>query len=235
MRAQDIAENGADYAHLNALHSPAMFFSDWLKPWLARHSWTNAMWRPHCSYFDTDAETDSKAEATSAEVRVKLNGTLIHPISNENHHTAENGVARREKHKAGMQMRHALILLERFTLLAFDVYVELTGPGYVELMIDSPFGRMCILQTVTPVEPLLQRVTHQIYSPPLLAPYAKIVFLGECLMFERDVEIWHHKQFQRQPILVREDRTIVAYRRWYSQFYSAQSPTYQNAMKNLQW
>lgn len=232
--AQDIPENGADYAHLNVLHSSSIFLTKWLKPWLARHSWSNAMWRPCCSHSDTDAEMDPEA-ASSAEIRVKFNGTSIHTMSNGNHPATENRTAKQEKHKAGMQLRHTLILLERFTLFTFDVNVELTGPGYVKLIIDSIFGRICILQTVTPVEPVLQRVTHLIYSPPLLAPYAKMIFLGECLMFARDVAIWHYKQFRRKPILVREDRAIVAYRRWYLQFYSAQSPTYQNATKSLQW
>ncbi|EZA57404.1 hypothetical protein DMN91_009120 [Ooceraea biroi] len=242
---QDVAENGADLAHLSAVHGPAMFFSDNVS-WLARHSWTNAVWRPYCPYSsETEDETMNKTNTEATEVRVKLNGaSSVEPISNghvvdhvEGHATAttENVVGRREKYKASMQMRHSLVLLERFTLLGMRVSVEQIGPGYVELLIDTSFGSMYILQTVTPIEPLLQRVTHQIFSPALLAPYAKLIFLGECLMFERDIAIWTHKKFERQPTLVREDRAILAYRRWYSQFYSAHSPTYQMATKNLLW
>lgn len=243
---QDVAENGADLAHLSAVHGPAMFFSGNVS-WLARHSWTNAIWRPHCPYSsETEDGTLNKANAETAEVRVKLNGTSsVQPISNGHvvdhvgSHvaaaTTENAIGRREKHKASMQMRHSLVLLERFTLLDIRVSVEQIGPGYVELLIDTSLGSMYILQTVTPIEPLLQRVTHQIFSSALLAPYAKLIFLGECLMFERDIAIWNHKKFERQPTLVREDRAIVAYRRWYSQFYSANSPTYQTATRNLLW
>jgi len=182
-------------------------------------------------------DEDANADAEAAKMHAKLNGASIHPIENDNEArhlaVAENG--RREKHKAGLRMCHKFILLERFNFLEIDVRAEQIGPSYVQLMIDSSFGPMCILQTVTPIEPLLQRVTHLIFSPPLLAPYANLVFLGECVMFERDIMIWNYKKYERQPILVREDRAILAYRRWYSQFYSDHSPTYQTAMKDLQW
>lgn len=210
-----------------------MFLSGNLS-WLARHLWiTHAGWRPHDNQTDED-------EAEAAKMRAKLNGVSIHPIENGNEdhrHLAvtENGFGRREKHKAGLHMCHKFILLERFSVLEIDVRATQIGPSYVEMMIDTSLGPMCILQTVTPIEPLLQRVTHQIFSPPLLAPYANLIFLGECVMFERDVMIWNYKKYERQPILVREDRAILAYRRWYSQFYSDHSPTYQMAMKDLQW
>ncbi|XP_070157365.1 cholesterol 7-desaturase nvd [Polyergus mexicanus] len=241
---QEIAENGADIAHLSAVHGPAMFFSSNVS-WLARHSWTtDVSWRPYCLYNETNVDKEMDAVAKKAEVRVKLNSELTdYPIAGnddeKNHYhfpVVENeGIGRRQKHKAGLQMRHSLTLLERFTVLVVDVRVEQIGPGYVELLLDTSFGPVCILQTVTPIEPMLQRVTHQIFSPPLLAPYANLVFLGECIMFERDVVIWNHKKYERHPILVSEDRAIREYRRWYSQFYSAHSPTYQTAIQNLQW
>ncbi|KYM94135.1 3-chlorobenzoate-3,4-dioxygenase oxygenase subunit [Cyphomyrmex costatus] len=151
------------------------------------------------------------------------------------HLTSVHAKSNKEKHKAGLHMCHKLVLLERFSVMEIDVLAEQIGPSYVELIITTSIGPMYILQTVTPVEPLLQRVTHQIYSPPLLAPYANLIFLGECVMFERDIKIWNYKRYERQPILVREDRAIQAYRRWYSQFYSEHSPTYETAMKDLQW
>lgn len=241
---QEIAENGADIAHLSAVHGPVLFLSGRV-PWLAQHTWTtNVPWRPHNSYSETDTDKELDTIAKKAEVCVKVNGELTdYPIADngdekKHHHfaVAENEtVGRREKHKAGLQLRHSLTLLDRFTVLVIDVRVEQIGPGYVELSIDTSFGPMCILQTVTPVEPMLQRVIHQIFSPPLLAPYANLLFFGECAMFERDVVIWNHKRYERQPMLVSEERAIREYRRWYSQFYSTHSPTYQMAIENLQW
>lgn len=203
--------------------------------WLARHLWiTYTGWRSHCSY---DNQTDEDEEAP--KTRAKLNSVSIHPIENNNRNrhfaVSQNSFGSKGKHKAGLHMCHKLILLERFSVMEIDVLAEQIGPSYVELMINTSIGPMYILQTVTPVEPLLQRVTHQIFSPPLLAPYANLIFLGECVMFERDVKIWNYKRYERQPILVREDRAIQAYRRWYSQFYSEHSPTYETAMKDLQW
>ncbi|XP_018405083.1 PREDICTED: cholesterol 7-desaturase-like [Cyphomyrmex costatus] len=231
---QEIAENGADPAHLTSVHGPVMFLSGNFS-WLARHLWiTYTGWRPHCSH---DNQTDEDEEA--AKSCNKLNNMSIHPIENgkENRQFAisQNSFSNKEKHKAGLHMCHKLVLLERFSVMEIDVLAEQIGPSYVELIITTSIGPMYILQTVTPVEPLLQRVTHQIYSPPLLAPYANLIFLGECVMFERDIKIWNYKRYERQPILVREDRAIQAYRRWYSQFYSEHSPTYETAMKDLQW
>ncbi|XP_072762507.1 cholesterol 7-desaturase nvd [Anoplolepis gracilipes] len=241
---QEIAENGADIAHLTAVHGPIMFLSDNASS-IARHSWTtNISWRPHCSYNKTDDASEKISTITKeTEVRVKLNGELTdYSIVNSDkkihYHfpvTKNEEIDRKEKHKAGLQLRHTLTLLEHFSFLVLDVHVEQIGPGYVELLLNTTFGSMCIVQTVTPIEPMLQRVTHQIFSPPLLAPYANLVFLGECVMFERDVTIWNHKKYEKQPILVSEDRAIREYRRWYSQFYSANSPTYQTAVENLQW
>lgn len=193
--------------------------------WLAQHLWTvNRGWQPHCSY-------DNETEA--AKIRDKLNGTSN---TGDRHLTVtENGFGKREKHKAGLQMSHRLILLKRFNMMEVNVHAEQIGPSYVELIIDTSFGSMCILQTVTPIEPLLQRVTHQVFSPPLLTPYANLIFMAECVMFQRDIMVWNYKKYERHPILVREDRTILAYRRWYSQFYSDHSPTYQTAVKDLQW
>ncbi|XP_012536044.1 cholesterol 7-desaturase isoform X2 [Monomorium pharaonis] len=233
---QEIAENGADPAHLNAVHGPAMFLPGNLS-WLAQHVWiVNSGWRPHCSKTDEDA---TNADAEAVKIRAKLNSVLIDPIknSNENRQLAivENGFDKREKHKAGLRMCHKLVLLNSLNLMEIEVHAEQIGPSYVELVINTSFGSFCILQTVTPIEPLLQRVTHQIFSPPLLTPYANLIFLAECVMFERDIKIWNYKKYERQPILVREDRAILAYRRWYSQFYSDNSPTYQIAMKDLQW
>ncbi|KZC11276.1 hypothetical protein WN55_02367, partial [Dufourea novaeangliae] len=203
----EIAENGADTAHLSAVHGPTVF-SNFVHPlsMIARHSWTNDGWTPHSSL------TESK----------RSNG--------ENENDTED-----LNHRAYTTLRHSLVLFERYKLWHVDVHVQQIGPGYVEMMMDTFFGRLCILQTVTPMEPLLQKVVHVIYGPPLLSPYALLIFIGETLMFERDVAIWNRKKFEKQPLLVKEEKGILSYRRWYGQFYSQHSPSYHSAMKSLQW
>ncbi|XP_018314280.1 cholesterol 7-desaturase [Mycetomoellerius zeteki] len=232
---QDVTENGPDVAHLNELHSPVIFLSRKFS-WLARHLWIiYTRWQPNWSYDSQTDEEDEEAVKTSA----KLKGMSIHPIKNSNrnrHFTVAQNVDRsREKHKASVHLCHKLILLERFSLMESDVRAEQIGPGIIELNVNTSFGSLYILLTITPVEPLLQRVIHLIFSPPLLAPYANLLFLGECVMFERDIRIWNSKRFEQHPILTHEDRTIQVYRRWYTQFYSDHSPTYETAMKDLQW
>ncbi|XP_017891357.1 cholesterol 7-desaturase [Ceratina calcarata] len=207
---QEVAENGADLAHLSAVHGPPIFSSkvtNYLSSF-ARHSWSNVNWTPHNSYLEFQESEDTGSKKPDGE---------------------------NLRHRAYMTLRHRLILFEKFKVMHLDVDVQQVGPGYVELMMHTPLGSMCIFQTVTPMEPLLQKVTHVMYSPRYLAPYASMLFLGECLMFERDVAIWNRKKFEKQPLLVKEDKSILAYRRWYAQFYSQHSLSYHSAMRSLQW
>lgn len=207
-------------------------------PWLARHSWTQAEWKPQAS-----RPRDGKASAVDEQREGRgVDGepeTKVNEVRGSSGEEEEisNGKkdGKMKSHKATMRLRHSLILLERIAVLELNVKAEQIGPGYVELLVQSSIGPMCILQTVTPLEPLLQRVTHLMFAPPLIAPLATIVLFGETLMFERDVAVWNHKRFEQRPLLVREDRSILAYRRWYAQFYSPHSPTYQSATQSLQW
>ncbi|XP_077944358.1 cholesterol 7-desaturase nvd isoform X3 [Gasterosteus aculeatus] len=45
--------------------------------------------------------------------------------------------------------------------------------------------------------------------------------------FERDVMIWNNKKYISKPLLVKEDSAIQKHRRWFSQFYSENSPQLQ--------
>ncbi|XP_015111307.1 cholesterol 7-desaturase [Diachasma alloeum] len=192
---QEVPENGADWAHLTALHGPGMFLGSYL-PCLSRHSWTDTDWKPRPD------------------------------------HLPEEVPAR--PHQAFAALSHTLILFDKFSLMHLRVMAEQIGPGYVELIMNTSLGKMFIIQTVTPIEPFLLRVTHSVYSTPWNALFGKIIFLGECFMFERDVHVWNHKVFLKNPLLLPEEKKIKAFRKWYKQFYSANSPTYQS-IKSLEW
>lgn len=57
------------------------------------------------------------------------------------------------------------------------------GPAFVHLRLHSPtFGEFQIFQTITPVEPLLQKVVHRFYASPFLGPIMKILIYGESVM-----------------------------------------------------
>lgn len=67
-------------------------------------------------------------------------------------------------------------------LLIFFYFMLKVGPGYVNMMIDTTLGPLAIIQVVTPIEPLLQRVVHRIFCPPILMLYAHITLIGEAIM-----------------------------------------------------
>ncbi|OXU20966.1 hypothetical protein TSAR_010717 [Trichomalopsis sarcophagae] len=198
---QDIPENGADWAHLGAIHGPAMLPTDMFTK-IMHHRWTNISW-----------STTSQNEATADD-------------SEEQN---------KEKHIAYLTLHHDLILFDKFSILTLKVKGRQVGPGCVEINLESALGPMFIVQTVTPVQPLVHRVTHTMYASRFASFYSKIVFIGECIMFERDVRVWNHKKFMHNPALVKEDRTIKAFRKWYQQFYSENSPTYESCKASLDW
>ncbi|XP_070408666.1 cholesterol 7-desaturase nvd [Nothobranchius furzeri] len=130
-------------------------------------------------------------------------------------------------HCSKMLINHSLTVFgHHFSLLDMQVVARQVGPGLVFLQIDDRFfGRGVILQCVTPVEPLLQRVSHTIYyqsNVPALVP--KFFLTVESIQFERDIMIWNNKKYISQPLLVKEDAAIQKHRRWYGQFYSQNSP-----------
>ncbi|XP_068191331.1 cholesterol 7-desaturase nvd isoform X1 [Antennarius striatus] len=114
----------------------------------------------------------------------------------------------------------------RCPLLDIQVVARQVGPGLVFLLFHHALlGRGVIMHCVTPVEPLLQCVSHTIFYqrniPPLVP---KVILRGECVQFERDVMIWNNKRYVSRPLIVKEDSAIQKHRRWFSQFYSENSP-----------
>lgn len=195
---QDIPENGADVAHLAAVHQPnCLSGSDirYMRPnWgaIGKHIWV-ASW----------------------------------------HAPEENS----PPHIARMDLTHTFKFFNKFEFATVDVKAYQIGPGYVQLMMQTGIGPMAILQTVTPVEPLVQRVIHRFYAPRNLgnAFFQRFSVWAETIMFERDMMIWNHKQFADNPLLIKEDRLIKSYRKWYSQFYSENSVSYRAAKETLDW
>ena len=48
--------------------------------------------------------------------------------------------------------------------------------------------------------------------------------------------IWNNKQYMSRPLLVQEDKLLSRFRRWYSQFYSENSPKMESFRKeDLEW
>eukprot|EP00054_Salpingoeca_dolichothecata_P017775 m.107671 g.107671 ORF g.107671 m.107671 type:complete len:171 (-) comp22591_c0_seq1:206-718(-) len=93
------------------------------------------------------------------------------------------------------------------------------------------------IDTHTPTQTHAQDLTHTIFCEPKIPTFiAKIFMLGEARQVERDVMVWNNKTYQKKPLLVPEDSLIAKHRRWYSQFYSENSPTFSFMMKkSLAW
>ena len=62
------------------------------------------------------------------------------------------------------------------------MYFFQIGPGIVYLVFDSMFGRGVFVQSITPVEPLVQKLVHNVYLdwklPKILA---KFFMYGEAI------------------------------------------------------
>ncbi|NWU08083.1 DAF36 desaturase, partial [Cephalopterus ornatus] len=142
------------------------------------------------------------------------------------------------EHCSRLLLQHsATIFGKRLCLMDLTVSARQVGPGLVYLIFEHAFlGRGIILQTVTPLEPLLQRVVHKIYyqkNIPAIVP--KFILRAECVQFERDITIWNNKQYLSKPLLVREDSGIQRHRCWFSQFYSEGSARPPAKEENLDW
>ncbi|KAG8447362.1 hypothetical protein GDO86_014722 [Hymenochirus boettgeri] len=142
------------------------------------------------------------------------------------------------KHCSELLLEHSIrIFGKHFSLIDVNVVARQVGPGIVFLFFKHAFlGSGVIVQCVTPMEPLLQQVSHSIYyqkNIPSIVP--KFILRAECTQFERDVMIWNNKKYISKPLLVKEDAGIQKHRRWYSQFYSENSPQMTFQEEGLDW
>lgn len=157
------------------------------------------------------------------------------------------------KHIATVLISHVMKIW-KFEFVEMKVLVKQVGPGYVLLFAESFFGPMVFLQTLTPVEPLVQKLSHYFYGPRSLAWLAKFTVVAESinvkfmdflwfkinwelfLKVERDIMVWNHKTFVQNPLLPKEDKQIKLFRAWYGQFYTENSKSFSESKSNsLSW
>lgn len=58
---------------------------------------------------------------------------------------------------------------------------------------------------------------------------------AHAIQLERDITVWNTKTFHKKPLLLKEDHLILAYRRWYSQFYSEKTIYSEQDKDSLDW
>jgi len=58
-----------------------------------------------------------------------------------------------------------------------------------------------------------------------------------CMQVERDIMIWNNKKYEAKPVFAKsnEDSLIARHRRWYSMFYSENSPRLQFRKDDMSW
>ncbi|ODM93888.1 Cholesterol desaturase daf-36, partial [Orchesella cincta] len=129
------------------------------------------------------------------------------------------------EHEAVMRVNHLIKIFNKISCFHLTVDVHQIGPGIVLMYFETIIGKGILIQNVTPLEPMLQRVVHRFYSSPtFLHPVGLLILYGEAVQISRDIRIWNRKTFLRNPVFTKEDKQIRAFRRWYSQFYSKNSP-----------
>nr|XP_033816463.1 cholesterol 7-desaturase-like isoform X1 [Geotrypetes seraphini] len=141
-------------------------------------------------------------------------------------------------HCSQMFLEHALTLFgKHFALLDLHVIARQVGPGLVFMTFKHDFlGSGVILLCVTPVEPLLQRVSHSIYyQENMITAIPKFILWVECKQFERDIMIWNNKKYVSKPLLIKEDSAVQRHRHWFAQFYSENSPRLVFQQQGLDW
>jgi len=139
---------------------------------------------------------------------------------------AEDG----DEHLAHITVVQKLTFANRWVVPGTVVNVKITqtGPGLVFLHFFTPFGRICVIESVTPLAPLLQRAGHLVYAQKSVPrAFAKFVLHSLIIQFERDIPIWNNKAFLPNPLVVKQDGAIPQFRRWYRQFYSRNHETLQ--------
>ncbi|CAG0899027.1 unnamed protein product [Darwinula stevensoni] len=136
-------------------------------------------------------------------------------------------------HIAHIDLTHKLSFFEKFYTLTANANIDQVGPSLVIMRLSgAAIGELLIVQVVTPVGPLMQRFIHRVYSSRTwTAPLAKLSLFIEALNVERDLMVWNNKRFEKNPALLKEERPIRDFRRWYSQFYSENSPKFEFANK----
>ncbi|CAK8696053.1 unnamed protein product [Clavelina lepadiformis] len=129
-------------------------------------------------------------------------------------------------HILNFDLSHVLLLFSRWKFMPILFKVYQIGPGCVHLHFNfSMLFKGVYVHTITPTEPLHQVVIHRCYCNWAMPKwFARIILHCLAVQVDRDVMIWNNKTFQPRPKLAKEDKLIAKFRRWFSQFYSENSP-----------
>ncbi|XP_049516089.1 cholesterol 7-desaturase nvd 1-like [Dermacentor silvarum] len=112
------------------------------------------------------------------------------------------------------------------------------GPYLAVVHTESAFGCFVSVMSTTPEGPFQQRIIHRTFARPSTFSWMVCVTMerGFANMLERDFLIMGRKTVLKNPALVKEESGVPAFRRWYDQFYTSNSPTWQDVKeRTLEW
>ena len=114
------------------------------------------------------------------------------------------------------------------------VEIQQVGLSLVLLDMSTPVGRLFVVESVTPISPLQQRVMHTVYADPLVPSILVRAVMGAHIIHhEKDVPVWANKKYlpSGEALLLTSDSNITLYRRWAKRFISEKSLSFDDAMK----
>eukprot|EP00744_Colponema_vietnamica_P003967 GILI01006002.1.p1 GENE.GILI01006002.1~~GILI01006002.1.p1 ORF type:complete len:440 (+),score=79.98 GILI01006002.1:149-1321(+) len=136
-------------------------------------------------------------------------------------------------HITNMKVFEDIKAWNSYTVPFASVQVEIhqIGPGLVTLDFHTPIGTLILHQCVLPEKVTSQRVRHVLHaSSTVPRPIAKLILWAVHEQFNRDVPIWCTKRFEPKPTVSKADGPLMAFRRWYQQFYEASSVSFADAL-----
>lgn len=143
-----------------------------------------------------------------------------------------------DEHRCCVDIEAKIRVLGRCPRLFDNVtYLRLQGPALLMVRVESAFGAQLTVVAVTPLGPFRIRVVHTIhYAPRTNTIFRWLASNVYTKSFERDLLVWNHKKMLLKPPLQKGDKTIADFRKWYKQFYSESSPTWQDIrLRTLEW
>ena len=198
---QDIVENGGDIRHFVYVHSHLLPFTNavaaqWEAKWLR----------------GDDPELKEKMKHKVGWVNEHKQRLFDKYLSKEN--ASGIGV---------MNLDNYVQVLNWKPIFFFNATIFQVGPGLVYLFLVSPFYEAVFFQHTSTVGKFEHDVYHELYASGYLPYWVTALMLRlEAQQVTNDTYIWNNKEFASQPkynLDSEADRTILLWRRWYSQFY----------------
>ncbi|KAM7304772.1 cholesterol 7-desaturase nvd [Ixodes scapularis] len=152
-----------------------------------------------------------------------------------NHWTVKNRI---EAHRCINEFdAQVSILGKRWPVLRTIAETQNIGPALIVEHARSKFGTARAVIAILPEEPLQMRVIQRMhFEPDAWWFFRYFLSKAHISQFRRDISIMNTKTLIEHPPLQPMDMKILEFRKWFSQFLSENSPTWQTVReRTLQW